>query len=388
MTEFATSPTNASEAVQTIVDRHVAEGKELGIHVVAYHQGIKIVDCVGGVVAPDSDRLVDADTLFNVFSVSKAITDVALWIQIERGLVALDAPVADYWPEFAQNGKAGVTVAHVLYHRSGVPHMPDGTTPERICDWHWVTREIARLAPIYEPGTRGAYQCMTQGWMLGEVIRRTDPQQRSYRQFAIDEIATPLGAPDLHHGIPEGVEHRIATLHEPEKSDYWASDSLFRRSIPEAVDLGEGVFERPDVRRAVIPSTGGIFSARSEARFWAMLAEKGELDGARILKRETVESFVEPLPFVHEPDPVILMPYIPIGKGGIWYGSEFQPAVPARTARTLIKPGYGHSIGIADLDNRLAVAICHNRIFNPHTIEDCHNTPIIDAIRDSLGITY
>ena len=85
---------------------------------------------------------------------------------------------------------------------------------------------------------------------------------------------------------------------------------------------------------------------------------------------------------------MISLPYIPLGKGGIWYGTDFQPAAPARNSRTLIKPGFGHSVNIADMDNRVAIAICHNHLFNPHTIEECHNTPIIDAIRDRLGLKY
>jgi CubicO group peptidase (beta-lactamase class C family) len=378
-----------NDAVQKFIDQQVAIGNEIGVQVAAYHQGERIVDCWAGTVAHDSQAKVDGDTLFNVFSVSKAIVDVALHIQIERGLVELDAPVAKYWPEFAQNGKSGVTVAHVLYHRSGVPHLPDDITPERLGDWSWMTSEIARLSPLFDPGSRTAYQCMSQGWMLGEIICRTDPARRSYRDFVIEEICVPLKALDLHHGITDAEEPRIASLYEPEKTHFWAADTLFRQSIPLAVDLGPAVWERPDVRRATVPSVGGIFTARSEARFWAMIAERGELDGVRILKRETVESFLESCAVTDEgPDPVISMPYIPLGKGGLWLGTNFMPGAPARNARTLIKPGYGHSVGIADMDNRLSVAICHNYLFNPPSIQECHNTPIIDIVRDTLDMAY
>jgi CubicO group peptidase (beta-lactamase class C family) len=257
-----------------------------------------------------------------------------------------------------------------------------------MCDWDWMVQALAKLTPIFEPGTAGAYQCINQGWMIGEIIRRTDPAHRPYRQFIKEEIAEPLIAPDLHHGIPDEAEPRIAALDEPAKTEYWTSDSLFRRSIPAAVDLGAGIWERSDVRRATIPSTGGIYSARSQARFWAMLTERGVLDGRRILKAETVESFLEPAFFDRKPDPVIQMPFIPLGRGGIWLGTDFQPAAPARNARTFIKPGFGHSVNIADMDNHLAAAICHNRLFNPHTIEQCHNTPIFDAMRSALGIAF
>ncbi len=379
----------ASEAAQAVIDRHVREGKETGIQVVAYLGGEQIVDVWAGVMEVGTDRKVDGDSLFNVFSVSKALCDVALWIQIERGLVELDQPVARYWPEFAQNGKHGVTVRQVLYHRSGVPHMPEGTTPETLADWDWVTDGIAALAPLFPPGSRSAYQCISQGFMLGEIIRRTDLKKRSYRQFLIDEIAEPLRAPDLHHGIPDEVESRVAIMNEPEATHLWADDSMHLKSIPKAVYLGKKVWERPDMRRAVVPSTGGIFSARSEARFWAMLAQGGELDGARILSEGTVRHFLEPVPRLgSEPDPVILMPHVPLGAGGIWLSMPFQPAFPGRGPRVLIKPGYGHSIGWADVDNRFAVAICHNQLFNPHTPEQCRMTPIGDAIRAAVGIRY
>ena len=380
---------DASDAAQAVIDRHVRESKETGIQVAAYLDGEQIVDIWAGVTEAGTDRKVAGDTLFNVFSVSKAILDVALWIQVERGLVELDMPVARYWPEFAQNGKAEITVRHVLNHCSGVPHMPEGTTPQTIVNWNWVTQGIAALAPLFPPGSRSAYQCISQGYMLGEIIRRTDVRKRSYRQFLIDEIATPLRAPDLHFGILDSVESRVAILHEPEVATLWSDDSMHLKSIPKAVYLGKAVWERPELRRAVVPSTGGIFSARSEARFWAMLAQGGTLDGARILAEPTVRGFLEPVPpITNEPDPVILMPRIPLGAGGIWLSAPFQPALPGRGPRVLTKPGYGHSIGWADIDNRLAVAICHNQLYNPHTPEQCRMTPIGDAIREALGIRY
>ena len=287
---------DANAAVQEVIDRHVYENKETGVQVCAFVDGETVVDAWAGVTQAGGSQKVDGNTLFNVFSVSKAVCDVALWIQIERGLVELDAPVAKYWPEFAQNGKSACTVRHVLYHRSGVPHMPEGTTPLTICDWNWVTDGLARISPLFQPGTRGAYACIAQGFILGEIVRRTDPKGRSYRQFVQDEIAKPLGATDLHHGIPDEVEPRVAIMDEPEKTSYWEEDSWFRKSIPAAVDLGKEVWEKPMLRRATVPSTGGIYNARSEARFWAMLAGGGQIEGKRILSQETVQGFLKPGP--------------------------------------------------------------------------------------------
>src|SRR5689334_6996474 len=110
----------ANDAVRQTLDTLVAEGKEIGVQVCAWQGEEQIVDCWAGVADPETGRVVDGDTLFNVYSVSKAVTATAMHVQVERGLVEYDAPVATYWPEFAQAGKGDVTVRHVLSHVSGV----------------------------------------------------------------------------------------------------------------------------------------------------------------------------------------------------------------------------------------------------------------------------
>ena len=119
-----------NDAVQSRLDDLVAQGKEIGVQVCAWLGEEPIVDCWAGLADPDTGRLVDGDTLFNVYSVSKAVTATAMHIQVERGLVDYDAPLAAYWPEFTQAGKQDVTVRHVLSHVSGVLRMPPDVTPE------------------------------------------------------------------------------------------------------------------------------------------------------------------------------------------------------------------------------------------------------------------
>ena len=117
MQSACTHPANA--AVQAVLDRLVAEGREIGIQICAWQGEEQIVDCWAGVADAATGRPVDADTLFNVFSVSKAVSATAVHIQVERGLIDYDSPVAAYWPEFAQAGKSDVLVRHVLSHVSG-----------------------------------------------------------------------------------------------------------------------------------------------------------------------------------------------------------------------------------------------------------------------------
>jgi CubicO group peptidase (beta-lactamase class C family) len=377
----------ANAAVQRAIDAAIASGREIGLQVAAYHRGRLVVDAWGGVADPTTGRLVDGDTLFNVYSVTKAVAATAIHMLVDRGRLDEESPVTRWWPEYAAHGKERTTVRDVLTHRACIPQMPEGVTPERMCDWEWMARAIADLEPLAEPGTKTLYLSMTFGWILGELVRRADPLHRSLGRFVREEIAQPLGISDLWIGIPDDVEPRIAKQVDamvPVPADHLPP--LFLASMPPAVALAPPVFERPDVRRAEVAGVGGIFNARSQARFWAMLAGGGELDGVRLLSQELAATLNTPRPNSDEPDPVMFGFPIPITIGGYWFGGDHPPVCSVKNPRAICHPGQGGSIGWADPDNRLAVAICHNRLFNPATREQDAILPIADALREALGL--
>jgi len=376
--------TRVNDIVQALLDRLVAEGREIGVQVCAWQGEQPIVDCWAGIADTETGRPVDGDTVFNVYSVSKAVTAVATHIQVERGLIDYDAPVATYWPDFAAAGKGDVTVRHVLSHVSGVLRMPPDVTPELMTNWDWMCQRIAEMPGSYPAGSRSSYQSMTFGWLLGEIVRRTDPGRRPFGQFVREEIAEPLGATDLWLGIPAEVEPRIARLDAV--AVYVMPDgNAMREAQPLQVDLMPDPFERPYVRRACIPAVGGIFNARSEARFWAMLANGGTLNGVRLLSEDRVASFGGPRPHFDDDDPVFFGMKVPIAWSGFWLGGAATPPVSApRNMRALCHPGMGGSIGWADPDSKLAVAFCHNRMFDTIEIDQDSRTMIGDAIRAAL----
>ncbi len=377
----------ANAVVQKAIDAVIGAGREVGVQVAAYRGGKLVVDTWGGLADPDTGRKVDGDTLFNTYSVTKAVAATALHVQAERGLIDYDAPIVKYWPEYGAHGKERTTVRDALTHRACVPQMPDGVTPEMMCDWSAMTRAIADLKPLAEPGTKTLYLSMTFGWIIGELVRRTDPRGRSLGQFVREEIAAPLGIADLWIGIPDAVVPRVAKQVDamvPVPPEYLPP--LFLASMPAAVALHPSVFERPDVRRAEVAGVGGIFTACGEARFWAMLANGGELDGVRLLSRERVASFSTPRANAEEPDPVMFGIPIPISVGGFWLGGPYPPVCSARNPRAICHPGQGGSIGWADPDLNLAVAICHNRLFNPTSLEEDAILVVANAVREALGI--
>ncbi len=191
-------------------ERLIAEGREIGVQVAAYLDGELVIDVAAGIADPATSRPVEPDTLFHVFSVTKGVLVTALHIQAERGLLELNDPVIRYWPDYGANGKAATTVRQVLQHRSGLPQMPPEVTPEQMCDWEWMVAQLAAMAPLVPPGRRTFYQSMTHGWLIGEIIRRTDPGFRTIGRFVREEIAAPLGITDLWIGLPADASPRLA----------------------------------------------------------------------------------------------------------------------------------------------------------------------------------
>lgn len=377
----------ANAAVHAAIARAIRERGEIGVQVAAYLRGELVIDAWGGLADPATGREVDGDTLFNVFSVTKGVVATALHLQAERGLVDYDRPVADYWPEYGVNGKAQVTVRDALSHRTGAPQMPDGVTVDTIGDWEAMAAGCAALAPLVPVGSP-AYQSFSFGWVIGEIVRRTDPARRAFRDFVREEISRPLGIDDLWIGVDPAAEPRIATLVNGDADQPApAEGTLIARSMPYAIRLAPEVYRQPAMRRACVPGTGGIFNARSSARFWAMLANGGELDGTRLLSRSRILDACERREGGSEPDPVYFGAVMPISRGGFWLYDEAMPITcPMGSPTAIGAPGVGGSLGWADPQSGLAVAFCHNYMSNPPEIARQPAGEIADVIRESLGV--
>jgi CubicO group peptidase (beta-lactamase class C family) len=369
--------------VQSLLQAAVDSGAELGVQVAAYHEGRLVVDVWAGIADARSGRAVGADTLFNVFSVVKAMTVSAVHLQAERGLLDTDAPVSRYWPEFAANGKAGIRVADVLAHRSGVYQMPADVTPAQMCDWAWMTQWLAAAPALFEPGSRNGYQSMTMGWLCGELVCRTDPQRRSFQRFMREEFADPLGIADLWIGLPAEHEPRVALMDGSRVIDF-PDGSPYRVSCPRQVDLMPEPFGRSEVRQACVPGVGGIMTARAAARFFALLAEGGRLDGVQLLSAERLARAAQPRDDVDQPDLVFFGAPVPVSVGGYWLGGANPPVAAAKTRTTLCHPGMGGSIGFADPQRRLSFAFCHNRLHSRRAPADDPAVQSADLIRARL----
>jgi CubicO group peptidase (beta-lactamase class C family) len=350
-----------------------AYGEE-GIQVAAFLGTELIVDASFG-AADRSARPVTSDTLFPVFSFSKAIAATALHIQAERGLVDYETPVAKYWPEFADNGKDDILVRHVLSHQSGIAQMPEGVTPELLADWEWMTSQIAAFKPWFPAGTKSAYQSLVFGWIVGEIVCRTDLRGRSFDGFVRDELTGPLGiADDLWFGVSDEMLPRVAELTSTMSRERLPGETdLSLAAKPDAVVPDAHVHNLRVVQQAVYPGAGGIMTARAGATVLAMLANGGEFNGTRLLSPERVRGFLTPRPHGSELDEVLFggnRVTAPIGVGGYWLGGG---TVLGEGDSILRHGGSGGSLGWVDLDRRLAVVIAHNRLFEGYDPTSAHH---------------
>ena len=353
--------------IERALGNAVAAG-EVGVQVAAYAGDELVIDAWAGMARPDVP--VDGQTVFPILSAIKAVTVTALHIQVERGALAYQARVADYWPEFAAHGKDAVTVADAICHRAGIPQLPDNVTLERMGDWEWMTAAIAELRPALQPGAANAYHAFTFGWVVGELVRRTDPRRRPFHCFLQAEICDPLGIDSLWSGMPDEAGARCADVVAASYPGPPAELAPLRRSaVPTAIGPPQEFQNRPQFRRACIPGGNGIANARSLARFYAMVACGGALDGVRLLDAQRLRWCAAPRPGFSDIDHVT-GDVSPMGRGGFHLGDPPGPAHRDRVVDggpgTLWHPGGGGTYAWADPGRRLGAAITHNRLVPAH----------------------
>ena len=374
------------EPVRAAFEENFRVRHDVGAAFSAYVGGRKVVDIWGGDAHPG--RPWSEETLVLAFSVAKGLTAFVMQVLATRGLLDIEAPVAQYWPEFAENGKSEVTVRHVLTHTAGVPLVPDYWSwisldkPEAYRDLALITAKLEEAPLQWEPGTDFAYHSTTYGWILGEIVRRITG--KTLGAFLQDEVAKPLGL-EMHIGTPETVHHRVATLIPDPAYD---SDMFYEHLSPD-LPTGQTAFlgrerrfgsavlhtyNNPLMWLAESPAANGIMDARSLARLYALLANGGELDGVRLVPAESIEEWsrlrVDQKDRYDGRDFRIGLGYI---RSSSWYAM-------GPTDATFGDPGMGGAVGWADPERNLSFAFIPNRmVFSPGTTD-----PRVAALSDAI----
>src|ERR1051325_9616438 len=354
------------EAVKAEFERNFAERGEIGAAVAAYWRGEKVVDLWGGRRTPDGEEPWNEDTMVVVMSTTNGLAAMTLAVANARGWLDYDAPVARYWPEFAQNGKEHVTVRQLLGHEAGIVLLDEQLSIEKLRDLDYVARLLARQRPAWVPGTRHGYHTMTIGLYMQELIRRVDPVHRTLGRFFHDEIAVPLHL-EFYIGLPPAIpDERLARVKPlspwrglpalrytppPTTIKMIQPGSLLRRSFA-------GLSVDPNDRRYLeveVPAGNGVGTARAIARAYSAFAAGGAELG---IAPQTFARLTAPPKATGQKDVVLGVPsYLSLGflRPGpeVWFGSS---------PRAFGAPGAGGSFAFADPDAELGYAYVMNRL--------------------------
>jgi CubicO group peptidase (beta-lactamase class C family) len=377
------------EEVRIEFARNFVERGDLGAAVSAYWRGQKVVDLWGGRKSPDTDVPWREDTLVIVNSTTKGMAAMTLAIANSRGWLDYDAPIAKYWPEFAQNGKEAITVRQLLAHQAGLVLLDEDLTIEKMHDLDAVADLLARQKPQWIPGTRYGYHAMTIGLYMQEIIRRVDPKHRTLGQFFRDEIAIPLGL-EFYIGLPADIpDARLAEFKPFSRTRAMAAVthatpeliarvmwpwSLLRKSL--AVPAGADFSERESLE-IELPAGNGVGTARAIARAYSAFAEGGTELG---ITRKTFELLTEIPGPVTSDDVVMGLPaYYSLG-----YLRPGPHTSFASTPRAFGTPGAGGSFGFADPDAHLGYGYVTNK-FDFYLIDDPREQALRFAIYRSIA---
>jgi CubicO group peptidase (beta-lactamase class C family) len=378
------------EEVRAAFERNFDDRGEIGAAVAAYWRGEKVVDLWGGHRMPNKDASWNEDTLIVFMSSTKGLAAMTLAVANARGWLDYDAPVARYWPEFAQNGKADVTVRQLLGHAAGLVLLDEQLRIGDMRDLDAVGRVLARQKPAWPPGTRHGYHTMSLGLYMQELIRHVDPLHRTLGRFFEDEIAAPLGI-EFYIGLPSEIpDDRLATVKTLSVAralwalprtppamlkKYFQPGSMIRKSFL-FTDLSWNDRRTLEVE---LPAGNGVGTARAIARAYSAFAEGGAELG---ITPETFARITALPPTDHPEDVVLGVPtYFSLGflRPGpdVWFGSS---------PRAFCAPGAGGSFACADPDARVGYAYVTNKL-DFYYNDDPREKPLRDALYRAIRRT-
>ena len=331
--------------------------EELGASIVLDVDGETVVDIWGGWRDTERRTPWTEDTITNVWSTTKTVTNLAALMLIDRGLLDAYAPVADHWPEFAASGKGQIELRHILSHTSGVSGWDAPFEVPDMYDWETSTQRLAAQAPWWEPGTASGYHANNQGHLVGELVRRVTGMP--LKQFVAEQIAGPLGA-DFQIGAAERDWPRIAPVVPPpplpiDLASLPPESPMFKTFTGPVAAAGNA--NTPGWRRADMGALNGHANARSVARIIKALALGGVVNGTRLLSPDTIELIFDEQS--HGTDLVLGVP-LRFGIGYALPETETVPYVPQ--GRCCYWGGWGGSIVLADLDRRVTLAYMMNNM--------------------------
>jgi CubicO group peptidase (beta-lactamase class C family) len=370
------------EPVRDVFEANFERNGEVGAAFCVHRHGRIVVDLWGGLKAPGSPDPYTGETLQMVMSTTKGVVAIAAHILEQEGRLDFDAPVTDYWPEFAAEGKSSIPVRWLFSHRAGLAAIDKPLTIEDVYAWHPVVAALAAQTPNWEPGTAHGYHAATYGWLAGEIVGRV--AGASVGEFVAERLAHPLDL-DLWIGLPDALNARVAAQIPAPPPEAGTPLDPFTARLADPTTLMHRAFTNPSgmfavanspaFRKAQVPAINGIATARSLSRLYA--ACLGEVDGVRLLKPETVERAMR----TEAQGEDLVVGY------ETHYGTGFQLSFPSRP---MAGPGsFGHygmggSMAFAHPGKGLSFGYVMNQMLSPSG-PDPRSTALIQAVLYCVG---
>jgi CubicO group peptidase (beta-lactamase class C family) len=349
--------------------------EDVGAALAVYRAGKPVVDLWAGHKDRARTRAWQRGTLVNVYSTTKGIVATAVALLVEQGKLRYDDPVVKHWPEYGQHGKEKTTVAHLLSHQAGLPGFAEPTTVQNLYDWKRCCAALARQKPMWTPGNRTSYHAMTWGFLVGEVVRRASGQ--TVGQLIAGNIAAPLAA-DVYVGLEDSLEPLVAQMLGPRRPPEPRAAPLPPEALAALVNpqLEGEVCNARAWRAAEIPAANGQASAAGVARVYAALANKGVLDGQRLLKGETIMTMTQR----HSGRTDALLGFVDNWAMGLGFN---QMNLLGPSPQTFGHGGWGGSFGCANLEAQVGIGYVCNQM-GAQLVGDPRGTGLCHAIWECL----
>jgi CubicO group peptidase (beta-lactamase class C family) len=359
------------QRLEEIFRRNLEQGLDVGASLAVTLDGELVVDLWGGIKDQEKGTAWERDTIVLVFSTTKIFSALCGLMLIDQGRLDPDAPIADYWPEFAVNGKEKVLVRHAFTHSAGVPAYDPPIPFSTQYDWAAITVELAKQKPMWEPGTTTGYHGSTFGVLIGELVRRVTGQ--TIGQYLREEVTSKLGI-DLCIGATMDEVRRMGTMIPTDDREEWGEpDSIGYRAdhtfLPPEWDTLECL-------TCELPSGNGMANGRSLAQLGSVFALNGEVGGHRFLQPETIDLMLTEQ--FYDTDLVVSEP-VRFGFGMGLNSAEF----PCPSESSLHWGGAGGSFMVADRQYRAAIGYAMN-FMRGELLGDPRTDPMREAFNDIL----
>jgi CubicO group peptidase (beta-lactamase class C family) len=356
-------------AVREAFEANFAAGLELGARFALAVDGEVVVDLMGGVADRGGERPFGPRTLTPLFSTTKAVAALMVARLVSQDRLDWRTPVAEVWPQFAAEGKGGVTVEQALSHQAGLCGLRGPMEPKDWLDWTGICDRLAAMAPLWPPGTASGYHPITFGYLAGEIFRRVDG--RTMGTALREDLAEPLGL-DLWIGLPDSEHGRCADVRRPPAMPDLGEVTELKRLAFLTKWASPGGVSAAEYRRAEIPSANGHGTAPALARFMAILALHGKLDGRRLLDDRVAAGAARERVAGRD----LVLPYDMNWAAGFLRNEGLGIYGPGR--ETIGHSGWGGSCAFADPERGVSGAYVMNRQ-SADLIADTRSRRLIEA---------